>query len=121
MEARESRLTMSDQPQTLNLVVERGSVLKFHIADPKARLTRNNISVIVSGTNRGFAHARVVSLTPSGAELYVAVPFHSKVALMIDAPAPVQDGSGASVPLRAPAIPMTISNEPVRDVWLTLQ
>ena len=119
--AGEARLTVSDRPQTLNLVVQRGSVLKLHIADPKARLTRSNVSVIVSAPNKGFAHARVLSLTPSLAELFVAVPFNSKIAAVIDAPARVHAGAGASVPLSVPAMPMTISREPSRDISLTLE
>lgn len=119
--AGEARLTVSDRPQTLNLVVQRGSVLRFHIADPKARLTRSNVSVIVSAPNKGFAHARVLSLTPSRAELFVAVPFNSKIAAVIDAPGRVHDGTDASVPLSVPAMPMTISREPSRDISLTLE
>jgi hypothetical protein len=105
----------------LNLVVARGSVLRFHITDPRARLTRTNLSLIISALNNGFAHARVVSLTPSRAELFVAVPFNSKIAVVIDAPARLHDGAGAPVPLRVPAIPMAISNEAARDISLTLE
>jgi hypothetical protein len=119
--ANEARLTMLDAPQTLNLVVRRGSVLKFHIADPKSRLTRSNVSVIVSAPNKGFAHARVLSLTPTQAELFVAVPFNSKIAAVINAPARLHDGNGASVPLGVPALPTTISREAVGEISLTLE
>jgi hypothetical protein len=104
-----------------HLMVQRGSVLRFRIADPKARLTRSNVSVVVSAPNNGFAHARVLSLTPSRAELYVAAPFNSKVAAVIDAPARVRNSGGASAPLRAPALPLAISREPTREISLTLE
>jgi hypothetical protein len=119
--AKAARLTVSDQRHTVNLVVQRGSVLRFHIADPKARLTRSNVSVIVSATNKGFAHARVISLTPSRAELYVTVPFDSKIAAVIEAPGRVRDSAGIAVPLRVPAMPMTILNDQARDISLTLE
>jgi hypothetical protein len=102
-------------------VIQRSSVLRFRIADPKARFTRSNIAVIVSATNQGFAYARVLSLSPSRAELYVSVPLNSKVAAVIDVPARIHDGAGASVPLRMPAMPMTILSEPAHDIALTLE
>lgn len=119
--ANEARLTVSDAPQTLDLVVRRGSVLKFHIADPKGRLTGSNVSVIVSAPNEGLAHARVLSLIPTRPELYVAVPFNSKIAAVINAPARLHDGNGSSVPLGVPALPMTISREAAGEISLTLE
>jgi len=114
-------LTMSGQSQALDLVIQRGSVLTFHVSDPKGRLSQDNLSVIVSVPNNGFAHARVVSLTPAHAELFVAVPFNSQMAVVVNAPAPLHDGSGAPVPLGVPAMMMTTSSAAAVDISLTAQ
>jgi hypothetical protein len=75
---------------------------------------------VVSAPN-GFAHARVISLTPTQADLFVSVPFNSKIAAVISAPAGLRDGNGASVPLGVPAMMMTISTDSARDISLTLE
>jgi hypothetical protein len=110
-------LTASNHDQAVDFLVERGSVLRFHVSDPKKRLNNRNLSIVVSAPNKGFAHARVVSLTSTEAELYVSVPFNSQISVVVQAPGPLQDG-GTSVPLGIPTMMMNVSNEPQRDISL---
>jgi hypothetical protein len=112
-------LSISDTAAAVNLVVQSGTVLRFHFSDAGGRLTSDNLSVIVSAATGGFAHARVSSMTPTDALLSVSVPFNSEIAVMLSAPAAVEDNTGAQVPLGRPAIAMTISTEAQRDIWLT--
>jgi hypothetical protein len=112
---------MSGQSQALDLVVQQGSVLTFHVTDPKGRLSQNNLSVIVSVPNNGFAHARVVSLTPTSAELFVAVPFKSQMAVIVKAPAPVHDSNGVPVPLGVPSMMMTTSSAAAMNISLAAE
>lgn len=99
-------VVLSDSSPETQFVVKTGTVMRFLVSDPKARLTKNNLSIIVSDGTGNFAHARMASLTPSAAELFVSVPFNSQIAISINAPFSFLNGTGASV---APNLPTTIS------------
>jgi len=114
-------LTASDPAQPLDLVVQVGCVLRFHVSDAKARLTSKNLTVVVSNDKGEFAHARVVSITPTDAQLAVSVPFSSRIAIIVDAPFPLHDGAGIAVPLRVPSLTVTISTEVEHDFLFTAE
>ena len=119
--AREVAVPMTSAARSIEIAVQRGAVLRFHVRDPKNRLTASNLSIVVSSANAGFAHARVLSVTPSQAELFVAVPFDTTVAAVIKAPAPVRDGGGSVVQLGAPSLITTIGRTASRQIFLNLE
>lgn len=117
----EIALNIADQAQTANLVVRKGAVLRFHLSDPNGRLAAGIISIIATSPTSGFAHARVESLTATQAELAVAVPFNSEIALVVDAPFPLLDGTGAAIRLRFPSAPISVGSEATVDITLAAQ
>jgi hypothetical protein len=120
--AYETVLSISDRHrETLNLVVPTGCVLRFHVTDSKARLTTGNLSIIASAPNHGFAHARVVTLTPTQAELVVAVPFNTTIALIVNAPFSISESSGAPLTLCVPSTTIVVASQASLDVTLTVE
>jgi hypothetical protein len=106
---KETTLNLSDTTPPVELVVESGALLRFHVVDEKARLSHGNLTIVVSKAGGGFAYARIASLTARMADLFVSVPLNSELAVTIDAPDSVRDATGVSIPLGIPSKTLKIA------------